>query len=92
MSRSVFSSRLRPLISAQSTKKLALDQPSSNTPVAAPAAATTQNAVVVESGPVAYEDLGEEEEEEEEEHCVSAMQLIGGRDYGCDFDDDEDGF
>lgn len=41
-------------------------------------AAVTQNAVVVESGPVAYEDPGDEEEEEEEEQCVSAMQLIGG--------------
>lgn len=41
-------------------------------------AAVTQNAIVVESGPVAYEDPGEEEEEEEEEQCVSAMQLMGG--------------
>lgn len=47
-------------------------------PVATPAA-PSQNAVVVESGPVAYEEPAEEEEEdEEEEHCVSAMQLMGG--------------
>lgn len=42
-------------------------------------AASAQNAVVVESGPVAYEDpTHEEEEDEEEEHCISAMQLMGG--------------
>lgn len=40
--------------------------------------APAQNAVVVESGPVAYEDLGEDEEEDEEEPCFSAMQLMGG--------------
>lgn len=41
-------------------------------------AAPAQNAVVVESGPVAYEDpTHDEEEEEEEEHCISAFQLMG---------------
>uniref|UniRef100_A0A9R1SCF7 B-related factor 1 n=2 Tax=Cyprinus carpio TaxID=7962 RepID=A0A9R1SCF7_CYPCA len=73
---SSFGKRLQPLVCAQPSKKLALDQ----------------NAVVVESGPVAYEEPAEEEEEdEEEEHCVSAMQLMGGTDYGCEVDDD-DGF
>uniref|UniRef100_A0A8C2K5I6 BRF1 RNA polymerase III transcription initiation factor subunit a n=1 Tax=Cyprinus carpio TaxID=7962 RepID=A0A8C2K5I6_CYPCA len=73
---SSFGKRLQPLVCAQPPKKLALDQ----------------NAVVVESGPVAYEEPAEEEEEdEEEEHCVSAMQLMGGTDYGCEVDDD-DGF
>lgn len=41
-------------------------------------AVVTHNAVVVESGPVAYEDPGEEEDEDEDEQCVSAMQLMGG--------------
>lgn len=44
---------------------------------AAPAA-VTHNAVVVESGPVAYEEPKEEEEEDEEEQCCSAIQLMGG--------------
>lgn len=35
--------------------------------------------MVVESGPVVYDDAAaEEEEEEEEEACVSAMDLLGG--------------
>ncbi|TWW72446.1 Transcription factor IIIB 90 kDa subunit [Takifugu flavidus] len=49
-------------------------------------------AVVVESGPVVYDDAAaEDEEEEDEEACVSAMDLLGGNDYGCDGDYD-DGF
>lgn len=53
-------------------------QKGSGSPVAIPAA-PTQNATVVESGPVAYEDpADEEEEDEEDEHCVSAVQLMGG--------------
>lgn len=32
--------------------------------------------VVVEHGPVIYDDV--EEEEDEEEPCVSAMELLGG--------------
>lgn len=36
-------------------------------------------AVVVESGPVVYDDAAaDEEDEEEEEMCVSAMDLLGG--------------
>uniref|UniRef100_A0A8C6E470 Transcription factor IIIB 90 kDa subunit n=1 Tax=Moschus moschiferus TaxID=68415 RepID=A0A8C6E470_MOSMO len=50
-------------------------------------------AVVVESGPVSYhaeEDAEEEDAEEEDgEPCVSALQMMGGNDYGCDGDDDE---
>lgn len=43
-------------------------------PMEAPA-----SGVVVESGPVLYDDAAaEEEEEEEEEACVSAMDLMGG--------------
>ncbi|KAG8013462.1 hypothetical protein GBF38_021840, partial [Nibea albiflora] len=45
-------------------------------PVGAPA-----SAVVVESGPVVYDDVAaEEEEDEEEETCLSAMDLLGGND------------
>lgn len=52
-------------------------QKGSGAPVAVPAA-PTQNTIVVESGPVAYDDpADEEEEDEEDEHCVSAVQLMG---------------
>ncbi|KAK3573569.1 hypothetical protein QTP86_027834 [Hemibagrus guttatus] len=72
-----FGKRLRPLISAQPAKKPVLDQMVSEAPEAP--AVVTQNAVVVESGPVTYEDPGEEEDEEEEEQqCISAMELMGG--------------
>lgn len=87
---STIGKRIRPLISAQPSKKLALDQSVLETSVSVPAA-PAQNAVLVESGPVAYEDVRDEDEEEEEEPCVSAMQMMGGNDYGYDFDDD-DGF
>ncbi|XP_069806197.1 transcription factor IIIB 90 kDa subunit [Dendropsophus ebraccatus] len=77
--------RLRPLVSTQPPKKAALAQESSS-PV-------ESQAVVVESGPVTYnpeEEVEEEEEEEEEqEHCVSALELLGGHDYGCEVDDDD---
>ncbi|KAG7334486.1 hypothetical protein KOW79_002893 [Hemibagrus wyckioides] len=82
-----FGKRLRPLISTQPAKKPVLDQLVSEAPEAP--AVVTQNAVVVESGPVTYEDPGEEEEEEEEEQCVSAMQLMGGDEYGYDFDEED---
>ncbi|KAM7376407.1 hypothetical protein PAMP_006143 [Pampus punctatissimus] len=44
-------------------------------PVGVPA-----SSVLVESGPVVYDDVAgdEDEEEEEEETCVSAMELMGG--------------
>lgn len=88
---SSFGKRLQPLVCAQPSKKLALDQTGSGAPVATPAA-PTQNAIVVESGPVAYEDpADEEDEDEEDEHCVSAVQLMGSTDYGYELDDD-DGF
>ncbi|XP_048061338.1 BRF1 RNA polymerase III transcription initiation factor subunit a isoform X1 [Megalobrama amblycephala] len=88
---SSFGKRLQPLVCAQPSKKLALDQKGSGAPLPIPAA-PTQNATVVESGPVAYEDpADEEEEDEEDEHCVSAVQLMGSTDYGYELDDD-DGF
>lgn len=79
--------RLQPFISGQPGKKLAVEKAAAAAPV--PAAA----AVVVESGPVAYDDAAaeDEDEDEEEEACVSAVDLLGSRDYGCDGDYD-DGF
>lgn len=42
-------------------------------PVEAPA-----SGVVVESGPVVYDDVpGDEEEDEEDETCVSALEMLG---------------
>ncbi|KAG8449342.1 hypothetical protein GDO86_016115 [Hymenochirus boettgeri] len=75
--------RIKPLVSTQPAKKIACEKEGINEPKA--------TSVVVESGPVTYnhEEDAEEEEEEEDEHCVSALQLIGGNDYGCDADDDD---
>ncbi|XP_069590188.1 transcription factor IIIB 90 kDa subunit [Ranitomeya imitator] len=76
--------RLRPLVSTQPPKKAAVEQESSSPVESA--------SVVVESGPVAYnheEEVEEEEQEEDEEYCVSALQLMGGNDYGCELDDDD---
>ncbi|XP_075387373.1 transcription factor IIIB 90 kDa subunit isoform X2 [Tenrec ecaudatus] len=84
--------RLRPLVSTQPAKKAALREavlPSSPTS----GAELTRPPVVVESGPVAFhpeEDVDEDEAEEEEgEPCVSALQMMGSDDYGCDGDDDD---
>ncbi|KAM9708844.1 BRF1 general transcription factor IIIB subunit a [Menidia menidia] len=85
--------RLQPFITGQANKKLAVEQTSTSTsgpqpvPIEAP-----PTVAVVESGPVVYDDAAaEEEEDEEEETCVSAMELMGGNDYGSDGDYD-DGF
>lgn len=46
----------------------------------------------MESGPVSYHaDEADEEEPDEEdgEPCVSALQMMGGNDYGCDGDEDD---
>ncbi|KAM6201628.1 transcription factor IIIB 90 kDa subunit isoform 2-T2 [Rhynchocyon petersi] len=84
--------RLRPLVSAQPAKKVALKEavlPS--TPV--PGTEPVRPAVVVESGPVSYhpdEEVDEDDAEEDEgEPCVSALQMLGSNDYGCDGDDDD---
>lgn len=81
------------MVSTQLAKKAAtgearfLTSPTLGTEPARPAT------VVVESGPVSYhpEDDPEEEDPEEEdgEPCVSALQMVGGSDYGCDGDDDD---
>ncbi|XP_063296180.1 transcription factor IIIB 90 kDa subunit [Pelobates fuscus] len=78
------SKRLKPLVSTQPSKKAALDPGSTNN-------LETPSTVVVESGPVAYcnEVEPEEEEDEEDEYCVSALELLGGNDYGCEMDEDD---
>ncbi|XP_043403813.1 transcription factor IIIB 90 kDa subunit isoform X5 [Chelonia mydas] len=84
--------RLRPMISTQLAKKAATEEvtfPVSQTE--GPELEKPEN-VLVESGPVSYnheEEVEEEEIEEEDDHCMSALQLMGGNDYGCDMDDDD---
>ncbi|XP_049562706.1 transcription factor IIIB 90 kDa subunit isoform X3 [Orcinus orca] len=86
--------RLRPMVSTQPAKKVAVGEqallPSTSSLEAEPVRPT---AVVVESGPVSYhpeEDADEEDPDEEDgEPCVSALQMVGGDDYGCDGDDDD---
>nr|XP_015824509.2 transcription factor IIIB 90 kDa subunit isoform X2 [Nothobranchius furzeri] len=88
---STLGKRLQPFITRQPNKKMAVEQDGVSSPQPEPAAAHPSG-VVVESGPVAYDDAAaDEEEEEEEDPCVSAMELLGGNDYGCD-GDYEDGF
>uniref|UniRef100_A0A8C9I317 Transcription factor IIIB 90 kDa subunit n=1 Tax=Piliocolobus tephrosceles TaxID=591936 RepID=A0A8C9I317_9PRIM len=85
--------RLRPLVSTQPAKKAATGEavlPSSPALRAEPA---RPQPVLVESGPVSYhadEEADEEEPDEEDgEPCVSALQMMGGNDYGCDGDEDD---
>ncbi|KAM8781822.1 transcription factor IIIB 90 kDa subunit isoform 2-T2 [Rhynchonycteris naso] len=85
--------RLRPMVSTQLAKRAAMGEtllPSTPSPGAEP---VRSSAVVVESGPVSYhpeEDAEEEDlDEEDGEPCVSALQMLGGDDYGCDGDDDD---
>nr|XP_057946451.1 BRF1 RNA polymerase III transcription initiation factor subunit a [Doryrhamphus excisus]XP_057946452.1 BRF1 RNA polymerase III transcription initiation factor subunit a [Doryrhamphus excisus] len=80
--------RLQPFVTGQPSKKMAMQQASSPAPLPVPA--TAPPSVLVESGPVVYEDgaAEDEEDEEEEETCVSAMELMGSQDYGCDDYDD----
>ncbi|KAM3853674.1 transcription factor IIIB 90 kDa subunit isoform 5-T5 [Vipera latastei] len=84
--------RLRPLISTQLAKKRATEEavfPSTQTETEKVEKSGT---VLVETGPVSYnheEDVEEEEIEEEDDHCVSALKLMGGNDYGCEMEDDD---
>ncbi|XP_037551026.1 BRF1 RNA polymerase III transcription initiation factor subunit a [Nematolebias whitei] len=87
---STLGKRLQPFITRQPNKKLAVEQAAVSSPQPAPAASPVSG-LVVESGPVVYDDGAAEEEEDEDEPCVSAMELLGGNDYGCDGDYD-DGF
>ncbi|XP_021510926.1 transcription factor IIIB 90 kDa subunit isoform X2 [Meriones unguiculatus] len=85
--------RLRPLVSAQPTKKAAVGEALLLSSPALGAEPIKPSAVLVESGPVSYhpeEDADEEDAEEEDgEPCVSALQMMGGNDYGCDGDEDD---
>ncbi|XP_062037774.1 transcription factor IIIB 90 kDa subunit isoform X1 [Lepus europaeus] len=85
--------RLRPLLSTQPAKKAAVREASLPSAPALGAEPARPAAVLVESGPVSYhpdEDAEEEDPEEEDgEPCVSALQMLGGNDYGCDGDDDD---
>ncbi|XP_076604371.1 BRF1 general transcription factor IIIB subunit a [Chaetodon auriga] len=88
---STLGKRLQPFITGQPNKKHAVEQAANGNPLPVPAGAPASG-VVVESGPVVYDDAAaDEEDEDEEEACVSAMDLLGSNDYGCDGDYD-DGF
>ncbi|XP_010182940.1 PREDICTED: transcription factor IIIB 90 kDa subunit-like, partial [Mesitornis unicolor] len=84
--------RLRPLISTQLAKKAATEEVTFPNAQAEASDIAKPAAVLVESGPVAYnpdEEMEEEEIEEDDDHCMSALQLMGGNDYGCDMEDDD---
>lgn len=65
------------LIDENQNRSAQSSQESTFSPLPAPAAASASE-VVVESGPVIYNDAADEEEDEEEDACVSAMELLGG--------------
>ncbi|XP_048217870.1 transcription factor IIIB 90 kDa subunit isoform X2 [Perognathus longimembris pacificus] len=85
--------RLKPLVSSQPAKKAAIGEALLPNPPALGAEPVRPSAVLVESGPVSYhpeEDADEEDADEEDgEPCVSALQMMGSNDYGCDADDDD---
>lgn len=84
--------RLRPMVSTQPAKKAALGEALLPSPAPLGSEPVRPSAVVVESGPVSYhpeEDPDEDPDEEDGEPCVSALQMLGGNDYGCDGDDDD---
>ncbi|XP_072819973.1 transcription factor IIIB 90 kDa subunit isoform X2 [Vicugna pacos] len=85
--------RLRPMVSPQLAKKVAVGEALLPSPSSLEAEPGGPTAVVVESGPVSYhpeEDADEEDADEEDgEPCVSALQMMGGDDYGCDGDEDD---
>ncbi|XP_030889451.1 transcription factor IIIB 90 kDa subunit isoform X1 [Leptonychotes weddellii] len=80
--------RLRPMVSAQPAKKAAVGETSPTL-----GAEPVRPSAVVESGPVSYhpeEDPDEEDPDEEDgEPCVSALQMMGSNDYGCDGEEEE---
>lgn len=85
--------RLKPLVSTQPAKKAAVGEALLLSSSALGTEPIKPSAVLVESGPVSYhpdEDADEEDAEEEDgEPCVSALQMMGGNDYGCDGDEDD---
>ncbi|XP_061699233.1 transcription factor IIIB 90 kDa subunit-like isoform X2 [Syngnathoides biaculeatus] len=79
--------RLQPFVSGQPDKKMAVQQP--GVAVAVPAPAPAPPPALVESGPVVYDDAAaDEDEDDDEETCMSAMELLGAREYGGDDYDD----
>ncbi|KAM6954022.1 transcription factor IIIB 90 kDa subunit [Aplochiton taeniatus] len=99
---SIMGKRLRPLIAATPKKKRTSGQvapnitmPTTPTPVGPSTPSTPQCVLPAEAagvnGPL-YEEAeeeGEEVEEVEEEHCISALQLMGGNEYGCEAEEEE---
>ncbi|XP_039079869.1 transcription factor IIIB 90 kDa subunit isoform X3 [Hyaena hyaena] len=85
--------RLRPMVSAQPAKKAAVGETVPPSPPALGAEPTRPTAVLVESGPVSYhpEDDPDEDDPDEDdgEPCVSALQMLGSSDYGCDGEEDD---
>ncbi|XP_023561444.1 transcription factor IIIB 90 kDa subunit isoform X2 [Octodon degus] len=85
--------RLRPLVSAQPAKKVAVGEAAFlNSPALGPELARPA-AVLVESGPVCYhpEEVADEDDVDEDdgEPCVSALKMLGSNAYGCDGDEDD---
>uniref|UniRef100_A0A1A7YFI6 BRF1 homolog, subunit of RNA polymerase III transcription initiation factor IIIBa n=3 Tax=Iconisemion striatum TaxID=60296 RepID=A0A1A7YFI6_9TELE len=70
---STLGKRLQPFITRQPNKKKAVEQSGASSPKPEPAAAHPSG-VVVESGPVAYDDAAADEEEEEEEIDVVTVE------------------
>ncbi|XP_026156915.1 BRF1 general transcription factor IIIB subunit a isoform X2 [Mastacembelus armatus] len=86
---STLGKRLQQFITGQPRKKLAVEQVENSKPLPV-AVGAPADAVVVENGPVVYDDAAaDDEDEEEEETCVSAMELLGSNEYGCDGDYDD---
>ncbi|XP_049467951.1 transcription factor IIIB 90 kDa subunit [Panthera uncia] len=85
--------RLRPMVSAQPAKKAAAGEPLPLSPSSLGAEPARPTAVLVESGPVSYhpEDDPDEDDPDEDdgEPCVSALQMMGSGDYGCDGEEDD---
>ncbi|XP_045308145.1 transcription factor IIIB 90 kDa subunit isoform X2 [Leopardus geoffroyi] len=85
--------RLRPMVSAQPAKKAAAREPLPLSPSTLGAEPAKPTAVLVESGPVSYhpEDDPDEDDPDEDdgEPCVSALQMMGSGDYGCDGEEDD---
>ncbi|XP_053745891.1 transcription factor IIIB 90 kDa subunit isoform X3 [Panthera pardus] len=85
--------RLRPMVSAQPAKKAAAGEPLPLSPSTLGAEPARPTAVLVESGPVSYhpEDDPDEDDPDEDdgEPCVSALQMMGSGDYGCDGEEDD---
>lgn len=80
------------MVSARPAKKAAVGETLLPSPPALGVKPVRPTAVV-ESGPVSYhpdEDPDDEDPDEEDgEPCVSALQMMGSNDYGCDGEEDD---